>query len=146
MPRRSAQAVAVCLVVILIATSRVQGQTATPVPSPEVPRVAIVSAPDSAAAAVDLGKYLNLRTGRWTVNRVNPASAREIYEMDAVVDITVEAGGPPRRSDRANDPWLDQFSGNAGEKKSIPVTLTWVKKEAGWKLRSIKTREAAKAK
>ena len=146
MPRRSAQAVAICLVVILIAAGRLQAQTATPVPSPEVPHVANVAAPDSATAAADLGKFLNLRTGRWTVNRVNPASARETYEMDAVVDITVEAGGPPRRSDLANDPWLAQFSGNAGEKKSIPVTLTWVKTEAGWKLRSIKTREAAKAK
>jgi hypothetical protein len=103
------------------------------------------SKPTEATAIVDVQRFLNLRTGRWTVHRVTKKSERsgqvknrETYEMDAVLDVTVHSAGEPRRRDLENDPWLARISGRAGERKSTPVTLTWVRTDSGWKLRSLR--------
>jgi hypothetical protein len=103
------------------------------------------SKPTEAAAIVDVQKFLDLRTGRWTVHRVTrkaersgQVNKRETYEMDTVLDVTVHTAGEPRRRDLENDPWLARISGRAGERKSTPVTLTWVRTDSGWKLRSLK--------
>ncbi|HEY3173794.1 MAG TPA: hypothetical protein VGK86_14595 [Thermoanaerobaculia bacterium] len=103
------------------------------------------SKPTEATAIVDVQRFLNLRTGRWTVHRVTKKSERsgqvknrETYEMDAVLDVTVHSAGELRRRDLENDPWLARISGRAGERKSTPVTLTWVRTDSGWKLRSLR--------
>ncbi len=98
------------------------------------------SGPTQATAASDLRSFLNLRTGRWSINNVTQVARRETYQVDADVEVTVEAGGQPRKADLANDPWLSQFSGKAGEKKTVPVTLTWVRSGDSWKLRTLAIR------
>lgn len=106
---------------------------------------ASASKPAEARAIVDVQRFLNLRTGRWTVHRVTRKAERsgqvknrETYEMDAVLDVTVHTAGEPRRRDLENDPWLARISGRAGERKSTSVTLTWVRTDSGWKLRSLR--------
>lgn len=102
------------------------------------------SKPTEATAILDVQRFLNLRTGRWTVHRVTRKAERsgqvkdrETYEMDALLDVTVHTA-EPRRRDLENDPWLARISGRAGERKSTPVTLTWVLTDSGWKLRSLR--------
>jgi hypothetical protein len=106
---------------------------------------ATASKPTEARAIVEVQRFLNLRTGRWTVQRVTRKAERsgqeknrETYEMDAVLVVTVHTAGEPRGSDLENDPWLARISGRAGERKSTPVTLTWVRTHSGWKLRSLR--------
>jgi len=99
-----------------------------------------VPLPTEKSAIADVQDFLNLRTGRWSVDGLTKNTERETYEMDVTLNITIHASGSPRKEDLDNDPWLAEFSGKAGERKSVPVTLTWAKTRGGWKVRRITPR------
>lgn len=95
------------------------------------------SVPTEKAAVSDVQQYLNSRTGLWSVDGLTKSAERESFEMDVTLNITIQAAGKPGKVQLENDPWLGHFTGKVGEKKSVPVTLTWSKTGAGWTLRRI---------
>ena len=110
----------------------------------ETTEPADASEPSAESAVRDLQAFLNLRTGRWTVNEITPlgtsqgtVEGRQSYQMVGMVDLTVESDGAPRPSDLESDPWLSKISRSKGERKSPQLTLTWLKTDEGWKLRDI---------
>jgi len=96
--------------------------------------------PTEKTAVTDVEKFLDLRTGRWSVDGLTRNTERDTYEMDVTLDITIHTSGSPRHEDLENDPWLAGFTGKAGERKPVPVTLTWARTGDGWKLRRITPR------
>jgi hypothetical protein len=96
--------------------------------------------PAEGAAISDVQRFLELRTGSWSVDELTKSTGRETYEMDVTLGITIHTSGSPRKEDLENDPWLAAFAGKAGERKSVPVTLTWARTPGGWKLKRITPR------
>lgn len=94
-------------------------------------------------AAGELQKFLNLRTGRWTIHSVSSSSevpgklsGADSIEMNASLDLTVHT--PPRASDIRRSPWMERINGSAGERKSADVTIVFVSTAKGWRVKSIR--------
>lgn len=94
-------------------------------------------------AAAEVQRFLNLRTGRWTVHSLSVSSevpgkvnGVDSIEMNAAVDITIRT--PPKASDVKRSPWMERVNGAAGEKKTADVTLVFVSSAKGWRLKSIR--------
>ena len=153
MSRLLAFFVMVLLVVALFAACQEEAPIVEAHPRPVEPPPAETSSPASTptreVAVADVGAFLNLRTGRWTVVDVLMESGgtedldgREAYVMHGRLILIVEASGKPHGAQLENDPWLAEISGEAGDEKNVPVVLTWLKTDSGWKLRTLAIEEA----